>query len=108
MNSHAHLPAAADRPVVIELHGNIAVLTIDRPPANARGEAVRRRMMDAHQAVRDDMRVKGPVVACAISNVRHGEKAADGLQHSVRAGSRSFPALGGEWRLPTDRRRARS
>ncbi|AQZ53027.1 3-hydroxyacyl-CoA dehydrogenase NAD-binding domain-containing protein [Martelella mediterranea] len=54
-----------ERLVRIERLGEIAVLTIDRPPANALSQSLRQALVDALKSVKEDAHIAGAVIACA-------------------------------------------
>jgi 3-hydroxyacyl-CoA dehydrogenase len=60
MDSHAVAPV-----VTATRNGNIAVVTIDRPPVNALCASVRKGLLDAFTALANDHSVAGAVLACA-------------------------------------------
>ncbi|HET9652010.1 MAG TPA: 3-hydroxyacyl-CoA dehydrogenase NAD-binding domain-containing protein, partial [Usitatibacter sp.] len=57
--------AAAVPVVLLERHGNVAVLVIDNPPVNATSQVVRAGLLEAVQAVEADATLAGAVIAGA-------------------------------------------
>ncbi|WP_112873890.1 3-hydroxyacyl-CoA dehydrogenase NAD-binding domain-containing protein [Paracoccus endophyticus] len=58
-------PAAARPVVAIDRHGDIAVVTVDNPPVNALGQALRQGLWDAVGTLDADPRVRAVVLVCA-------------------------------------------
>ncbi len=52
-------------PVSIEHRGDVAVVTVDSPPVNAAGHAVRAGLMAAVDAIGSDAAIRGAVLLCA-------------------------------------------
>ncbi len=52
-------------PVTLERHGNVAVVTIDNPPVNATGQAVRAGLVEAAKTIASDDEIAGAVLTCA-------------------------------------------
>ncbi|MBE7248190.1 MAG: enoyl-CoA hydratase/isomerase family protein, partial [Actinomycetospora chiangmaiensis] len=52
-------------PVTLERRGDIALVTIDNPPVNATGQAVRAGLVAAAAAIAADPAIRGAVLRCA-------------------------------------------
>ncbi|MCW6510005.1 3-hydroxyacyl-CoA dehydrogenase NAD-binding domain-containing protein [Lichenifustis flavocetrariae] len=55
----------SDDPVRLDLRGDIAVVTIDNPPVNALGQAVRAGLVRAAERIAQDAAIRGAVLVCA-------------------------------------------
>ena len=51
--------------VTLDRHADIAILTIDNPPVNATGQAVRAGLVRAADAIAADPEIRGVVLVCA-------------------------------------------
>ena len=55
----------SEDPVQLDIHGDVAVVTIDNPPVNALGQAVRAGLVRAADRIAGDAAIRGAVLLCA-------------------------------------------